>query len=50
MPGLRVGRQHVRAGGDELGQLVVGPLKDNKGVARVKVGEHFPLTDLRKMD
>jgi basic membrane lipoprotein Med (substrate-binding protein (PBP1-ABC) superfamily) len=27
-----------------------GPLRDNKGVERVKAGEAFPLTDLRKMD
>jgi basic membrane protein A len=27
-----------------------GPLKDNKGVERVKAGEVFPLTELRKMD
>jgi basic membrane lipoprotein Med (substrate-binding protein (PBP1-ABC) superfamily) len=27
-----------------------GPLKDNRGVERVKAGEVFPLTDLRKMD
>jgi len=27
-----------------------GPLKDNKGVERVKAGEAFPLTDLAKMD
>jgi basic membrane lipoprotein Med (substrate-binding protein (PBP1-ABC) superfamily) len=27
-----------------------GPLKDNKGVERVKAGEVFPLADLRKMD
>ncbi len=27
-----------------------GPLRDNKGVERVKAGEAFPLTDLGKMD
>jgi basic membrane lipoprotein Med (substrate-binding protein (PBP1-ABC) superfamily) len=27
-----------------------GPLRDNKGVERVKTGEFFPLSDLRKMD
>ena len=27
-----------------------GPLRDNRGVERVKAGEAFPLTDLRKMD
>ena len=27
-----------------------GPLKDNRGVERVKAGDAFPLTDLRKMD
>jgi basic membrane lipoprotein Med (substrate-binding protein (PBP1-ABC) superfamily) len=27
-----------------------GPLRDNRGVERVKAGEVFPLTDLRKMD
>jgi basic membrane lipoprotein Med (substrate-binding protein (PBP1-ABC) superfamily) len=27
-----------------------GPLKDNRGVERLKAGEVFPLTDLRKMD
>ena len=27
-----------------------GPLRDNKGVERVKAGEAFPLTDLAKMD
>ncbi len=27
-----------------------GPLKDNRGVERVKAGEVFPLTELRKMD
>ena len=31
-------------------QPFVGPLKDNRGVERVKAGETFPLTDLRKMD
>lgn len=30
--------------------VFAGPLEDNKGVDRVKAGEHFPLTDLRKMD
>ncbi|HEY7648754.1 MAG TPA: hypothetical protein VID04_07080 [Methylomirabilota bacterium] len=28
----------------------VGPLKDNRGVERVKAGETFPLTGLGKMD
>jgi basic membrane lipoprotein Med (substrate-binding protein (PBP1-ABC) superfamily) len=27
-----------------------GPLRDNRGVERVKAGEVFPLTELRKMD
>jgi len=27
-----------------------GPLNDNRGAERVKAGETFPLTDLRKMD
>lgn len=27
-----------------------GPLKDNRGVERVKAGDVFPLTELRKMD
>jgi basic membrane lipoprotein Med (substrate-binding protein (PBP1-ABC) superfamily) len=27
-----------------------GPLKDNRGVERVKAGQVFPLTDLGKMD
>ena len=27
-----------------------GPIRDNKGVERVKAGEAFPLTELRKMD
>ena len=27
-----------------------GPLKDNRGTERVKAGEAFPLTELRKMD
>ncbi len=27
-----------------------GPLRDNRGVERVKAGEAFPLTELRKMD
>lgn len=27
-----------------------GPLRDNRGVERVKAGEHFPLTQLGKMD
>jgi len=27
-----------------------GPIRDNKGVERVKAGEFFPLSDLRKMD
>ena len=27
-----------------------GPLKDNKGAERVKAGEVFPITELRKMD
>jgi basic membrane lipoprotein Med (substrate-binding protein (PBP1-ABC) superfamily) len=27
-----------------------GPLRDNKGVERVKAGEAFPVTELRKMD
>jgi len=31
-------------------QVFQGPLRDNKGVERVKAGEAFPLTDLRKMD
>jgi basic membrane protein A len=31
-------------------QPFVGPLKDNRGVERVKAGETFPLTELRKMD
>ena len=26
------------------------PIRDNKGVERVKAGEAFPLTELRKMD
>jgi basic membrane protein A len=31
-------------------QVFQGPLKDNKGVERVKAGESFPLTNLGKMD
>jgi len=31
-------------------QVFQGPLRDNKGVERVKAGEVFPLTELRKMD
>ena len=31
-------------------QVFQGPIRDNKGVERVKAGEFFPLTDLRKMD
>ena len=31
-------------------QVFQGPIRDNKGVERVKAGEVFPLTDLRKMD
>jgi simple sugar transport system substrate-binding protein len=27
-----------------------GPIRDNKGVERVKAGEAFPLAELRKMD
>jgi simple sugar transport system substrate-binding protein len=27
-----------------------GPLRDNRGAERVKAGEAFPLTELRKMD
>ncbi len=27
-----------------------GPIRDNKGVERVKAGEFFPLSDLRKLD
>ena len=31
-------------------QVFQGPIKDNKGVERVKAGEAFPLTQLGKMD
>ncbi len=31
-------------------QVFQGPIRDNRGVERVKAGEAFPLTDLRKMD
>jgi basic membrane protein A and related proteins len=31
-------------------QVFQGPIRDNKGVERVKAGEFFPLSDLRKMD
>ena len=31
-------------------QVFQGPLRDNKAVERVKAGEVFPLTELRKMD
>ena len=31
-------------------QVFQGPIRDNKGVERVKAGEGFPLTELRKMD
>jgi basic membrane protein A len=31
-------------------QAFQGPIRDNKGVERVKAGEVFPLDDLRKMD
>jgi len=31
-------------------QVFQGPIRDNKGVERVKAGEVFPLSDLRKMD
>ena len=31
-------------------QIFAGPIKDNKGVERVKAGETFPLTELRKME
>jgi len=31
-------------------QVFPGPLRDNKGVERVKPGEAFPLTELRRMD
>src|SRR5215475_1476434 len=31
-------------------QVFQGPIRDNKGVERVKAGEAFPLSDLRKMD
>ncbi len=31
-------------------QVFQGPIRDNKGVERVKAGEAFPLTELRKMD
>ncbi len=31
-------------------QVFQGPIRDNKGVERVKSGEAFPLGDLRKMD
>jgi basic membrane protein A and related proteins len=31
-------------------QVFQGPLRDNKGVERVKAGEAFPLTELRRMD
>ena len=31
-------------------QVFQGPIRDNKGAERVKAGEAFPLTELRKMD
>jgi len=31
-------------------QVFQGPIRDNKGLERVKAGEAFPLTELRKMD
>jgi basic membrane protein A and related proteins len=31
-------------------QVFAGPLKDNRGMERVKAGAAFPLTDLGKMD
>jgi basic membrane lipoprotein Med (substrate-binding protein (PBP1-ABC) superfamily) len=31
-------------------QVFPGPIRDNKGVERVKAGEVFPIADLRKMD
>ena len=31
-------------------QVFQGPIRDNRGVERVKAGEVFPLEDLRKMD
>ena len=31
-------------------QVFQGPIRDNRGVERVKAGEGFPLTELRKMD
>ena len=31
-------------------RVFLGPIRDNKGVERVKAGEFFPLSDLRKMD
>src|SRR5262245_21670204 len=31
-------------------QVFQGPIRDNKGVERVKAGEAFPLSELRKMD
>ncbi len=31
-------------------QVFPGPIRDNKGLERVKAGEAFPLTELRKLD
>jgi basic membrane protein A len=31
-------------------EVFQGPLKDNKGVERVKAGEAFPMTNLGRMD
>ena len=40
-------KQELLAGKAEVFQ---GPIRDNKGVERVKAGEAFPLAELRKMD
>ena len=34
----------------DLIKVFQGPLKDNKGVERVKAGEAFPMTNLGRMD
>jgi basic membrane lipoprotein Med (substrate-binding protein (PBP1-ABC) superfamily) len=44
---VNVKKQELLAGKAEVFQ---GPIRDNKGVERVKAGEAFPLAELRKMD
>ena len=44
---VQAARQELASGKRQVFQ---GPIRDNKGVERVKAGEAFPLNELRKMD